>query len=485
MVRVPVTSAGFSPESASGGAATKTTSVLLDARQWGVKGDNTTDNATPLASFVTALTSEGPGGRGVLPAGQIKTSAPLTFCPGVTGASGLHIEGQGQKATSLVKTFNGDLVKMNGVDSFNNAGGVANHNRYSSLSKMALSGGTGILSGRLIDTAYADNLTIRDIYFGGNADTGIDTTETWDSLFDNLTFETCGSLIGTSSPNIWVRSSRAASGFGASTDTSNVLRFNNIRCETFTTNGIRVEAGTGGNNPNQIWITEIKCESFALTNAAPIFVTSANAVYLDKFYIYLGDFTSGFSTPVSALNWTAGLDSAVTNGHIGNGSIATVSQGINLFTASPVYINNVAGQYATAPSTGFHLNAGGGGPYTIGNLPILGGGATNHLAGGVIRNAAPASKITTAVSYTVLTNDEFIGVSGQAGAVTVSLPAGTTVQRGQRYVIKDEGGAAAARNITVAANGADTIDGAATQLINTNFGVLRLVATGNNTWSVW
>jgi hypothetical protein len=74
----------------------------------------------------------------------------------------------------------------------------------------------------------------------------------------------------------------------------------------------------------------------------------------------------------------------------------------------------------------------------------------------------------TSATFTVRPRDRIIGVSF-AGVVTITLPSATGVDG--RYIVKDESGAAAANNITVQGPSGQTIDGAATNTISTNYGV--------------
>ncbi|MDQ6745249.1 MAG: glycoside hydrolase family 55 protein [Actinomycetota bacterium] len=219
-----------------------TNDIFIDARQYNVIGDGTTDNHTYLQNFVQALVSAGPGATGVLPSGVILTSGPLAY-----GAhSGIHIVGNGRAATILTKTGNFDLVQMNGSGT-----GQANHCSRCSLSNLGLSGtppGGSTYTGRLIDCAYADNLIVHAVDLTSNNDVGIDTTETWDSHFDDVV---CDAASSTTAPSIWIRSSRAASGFGQSSDTTNVIRLTNIRCESWKYGAIRMEQGTGGHAASQ------------------------------------------------------------------------------------------------------------------------------------------------------------------------------------------------------------------------------------------
>ena len=92
-----------------------------------------------------------------------------------------------------------------------------------------------------------------------------------------------------------------------------------------------------------------------------------------------------------------------------------------------------------------------------------------------------ARTASAAGAYTVLATDFYIGKTGiTGGGDTVTLPAAATVAAGKAYIIKDESGSAAANAITIDGNGAETIDGAATVLINTNYGSRTLVCNGSN-----
>lgn len=90
----------------------------------------------------------------------------------------------------------------------------------------------------------------------------------------------------------------------------------------------------------------------------------------------------------------------------------------------------------------------------------------------------------TATSYTALATDYYIGVTNTAAPRTITLPALASLPEWIQLVVKDESGGAAANNITIDANGAETIDGALTRVINTNYGVVRLLRSGS-AWFTW
>ena len=91
------------------------------------------------------------------------------------------------------------------------------------------------------------------------------------------------------------------------------------------------------------------------------------------------------------------------------------------------------------------------------------------LAGSIVRSAS------VAISYTMLFDDYYIGVSNTSALRTISLPSNPVPNA--LYIIKDESLAAATNNITVNVNGATgTIDGATTAVISINGGSITLKA---------
>ena len=88
------------------------------------------------------------------------------------------------------------------------------------------------------------------------------------------------------------------------------------------------------------------------------------------------------------------------------------------------------------------------------------------------RRKATAGDLTTA-------GETIVGVTDTSAPRTVTL-ATDDVEAGKVIVVKDESGAAGTNNITVDTEGSENIDGAATKVISTNYGVLRLYSDGSN-----
>jgi len=86
-------------------------------------------------------------------------------------------------------------------------------------------------------------------------------------------------------------------------------------------------------------------------------------------------------------------------------------------------------------------------------------------------------------TYTVVANDDYVGLSN-SGARTVTLCAANAMIAGQELIIKDENGNAATNNITINRASTDTIDGATSKVINTNFGRVVLRSDGSGKWFI-
>ena len=94
-----------------------------------------------------------------------------------------------------------------------------------------------------------------------------------------------------------------------------------------------------------------------------------------------------------------------------------------------------------------------------------------EVGGKLITESGRIENVTLVVDapYTARLDDEVIDVN-RAGAVTITLPPSASLIKGQRIVIQDSSGNASTSNITLAADGSDTVNGAASVLINTDYG---------------
>lgn len=94
----------------------------------------------------------------------------------------------------------------------------------------------------------------------------------------------------------------------------------------------------------------------------------------------------------------------------------------------------------------------------------------------VVRRTAVAD-----VDYTAHASDYLIAYTALTAPRTATVPENATA--GTTYVFKDESGVASIHNITIDAAGADTIDGAATVTITSNYG-RRVIYSSGADWFV-
>lgn len=108
--------------------------------------------------------------------------------------------------------------------------------------------------------------------------------------------------------------------------------------------------------------------------------------------------------------------------------------------------------------------------------------ATYRSTGHILYRVTSVTGDTTLTAYQ---GKEFVTVSIGAAA-TVTLPAiSSFVSNQKEYEIVDFAGNAATYNITVAANSGETINGAASTVINTDDGAVSLASLSSTKWRIY
>ena len=97
----------------------------------------------------------------------------------------------------------------------------------------------------------------------------------------------------------------------------------------------------------------------------------------------------------------------------------------------------------------------------------------------IISDANGGNYHQTSLTYEVTPDDAIVGTV-QATPISILLPGASTAGPGRRLVIKDESGDASTNNITVSPAGGALIDGAASYVISTDYGVLEIYSNGTN-----
>ena len=114
---------------------------------------------------------------------------------------------------------------------------------------------------------------------------------------------------------------------------------------------------------------------------------------------------------------------------------------------------------------------------------------------GVTVGGAPAAKLSevitnsrTAVSdaaYTALATDRMLAYTALTAARVVTLPASSAYPTGTRLTVIDEtGNCSVTKTLTVNAAGSDTIDGAASAVVNQAYGFVGLESNGAGHWTI-
>ena len=120
------------------------------------------------------------------------------------------------------------------------------------------------------------------------------------------------------------------------------------------------------------------------------------------------------------------------------------------------------------------------GPGTV----VLGNKSNDGDSALVIGSAYAMNRRAVSASHNVGPSDYLIAVTDTTTAPSISLPPASPAIAGTVYVVKDESGGAGFNNVTVKGAGSDTIDGAASITIDTNYGAVRLYCTGTG-WAVF
>lgn len=106
-------------------------------------------------------------------------------------------------------------------------------------------------------------------------------------------------------------------------------------------------------------------------------------------------------------------------------------------------------------------------------------GAAGPMSALHVGGSQSVQRTAVVADYAVTDADYYLGVTDTTVRRTVTLPSATG-KTGRVYVIKDESGEAGRNSIAVKAQPGETIDGAGSLPIGTNYGVLRVISNGKN-----
>ena len=137
-------------------------------------------------------------------------------------------------------------------------------------------------------------------------------------------------------------------------------------------------------------------------------------------------------------------------------------------------------------------NATGQGPNGSVQFKTAGEGAISGSSNLLFQNnvlqlggALKLGRTLVSSSYTVSTTDFFVGTDTSNAAFQITLADASQLSDGQMLVIKDEGGNARNNNITVAASGAQTIDGQNQVILESPYAAIQLYCNGSNKYFIF
>ena len=101
---------------------------------------------------------------------------------------------------------------------------------------------------------------------------------------------------------------------------------------------------------------------------------------------------------------------------------------------------------------------------------------------GQFRTIGTGRYLEISASQAVTVAHDYVVVKGNGAPVTVTLPLASTVAAGYGFTVKDGAGTAVTHNLTIARAGSDTIDGATSQVMTTNWSSVTIVSDGVSAW---
>jgi len=106
---------------------------------------------------------------------------------------------------------------------------------------------------------------------------------------------------------------------------------------------------------------------------------------------------------------------------------------------------------------------------------------TQDSAGSLLAPTAVWPPVVTTATSLSITSEHFIVVGNPASNATYTLPAASSVPAGRMFVFKR---ISSGTTITISRSGSDTIDGATSKTLGSQYAVLAIASNGSNGWYV-
>lgn len=113
-------------------------------------------------------------------------------------------------------------------------------------------------------------------------------------------------------------------------------------------------------------------------------------------------------------------------------------------------------------------------------VPITSGASVVSVPGAM--TTVPYSAVASS-PYSATTLDVLLAID-TSSARTIILPAAASTSAGRIYIIKDASGLSETNNVTVNVTGSDTVDGASSVVLSSNYGSVFVVSNGADRWTI-
>ena len=149
------------------------------------------------------------------------------------------------------------------------------------------------------------------------------------------------------------------------------------------------------------------------------------------------------------------------------------------------YIRYGIASYATDNNFGFNYVKGQTGTAIriINYYPQIPRGIGDYVRASMINAGSfETAYLTKSADYTLASGDYTVDVDASGGARVITLPSSSTSNIGRIYVIRKSD--SSGNTVTVDGNATETINGATTYVLSTQYKYVMIQATGNGTWIV-
>lgn len=412
-----------------------------------------TDDGPAINAALTYAATLGTSSAGTGSSTNGLTGSTVYLPPGVylhstsiAVPSRVRLLGASREASTIRRTADVPSLTVYGTGTAD-----ANRNWYSAVEHLTVDGNDKWMQG--VDVVYASQFNMTNVFIYNVHHIGLDLVEVWDSAFTNVFLQFCGGIATTEQPSVYVRSTRAASGFGFSSDTINEIKFTNLHTEHFRAGAIKIGPGFGAatNGPNGIYFNNVKCETAFQSGTVPVFELAPNTerIHIKNVYSHIAAFLDGAAVPLiqnNSIGQTTIRDIQATNAGV---ATLTSAVNVNISGAGMAVLDGIYGQYGTAPTVAT-VNVVAAGDMEISNVRANLG---TRISGYEIDAAERMLVITADVTTTNTT------AANLASMTFTNVPAGTyrVEMRGMHRSSITTGGLAFGVGGTATATGAGTL----------------------------